>query len=203
MLQRNVDAIRKAGGLALINHPNFGWAFGAAEMLKVDGASFLEIASGHPYVNVQGPPSAEAMWDELLSAGKRIWGVAVDDVHHLRRPWDTDIAPPGKAWVCVRADERKPAAILAALARGDFYASTGVEIDDYIATAKELQVKVREKNGARYEIAFIGEGGRVLQVSRGAKGTYAINRKERYVRAKVTDSNGKTAWLQPVFGRGR
>jgi len=203
VLQRNVDAIRKAGGLALINHPNFGWAFGADELLKVEGASFLEIASGHPYVNEQGPPSTEAMWDQLLTAGRRIWGVGVDDVHHLKRPWDTDIAPPGKAWVCVRADERKPAAILAALAGGDFYASTGVWIDDYSATAKELQVTVREKNGARYEIAFIGDGGRVLQTSRGAKATYVITGKERYVRAKVTDSNGRAAWLQPAFAGGR
>jgi hypothetical protein len=143
------------------------------------------------------------MWDQLLTSGRRIYGVAVDDVHHLKRPWDTDIAPPGKAWVCARADERKPAAILAALARGDFYASTGVEIDDYTATANELQVTVREKNGARYEIEFVGDGGRVLQASRGLSATYALTGKERYVRARVTDSNGKKAWLQPVFGRGR
>ena len=69
VLQRNVDAVRKAGGIALINHPNFGWAFGAQELRQIEGAALLEIASGHPYVNMLGPPPVEEMWDVLLTAG--------------------------------------------------------------------------------------------------------------------------------------
>jgi hypothetical protein len=198
VLQRNVDAVRKAGGVSLINHPNFGWAFGAKELLQIEGATMLEIASGHPYVNSEGPPSVEAMWDELLTSGKRIYAAAVDDVHHLKRPWDTDIAPPGKAWVVVRA-ERNAKAIVEALRRGDFYASTGVELGDYSATKKRIAVSVREKNGARYRIRFIGRGGKLLREVRGVAATYAIKGNEGYVRAKVLDSNGKAAWMQPVF----
>ncbi|HEV3486531.1 MAG TPA: hypothetical protein VG106_14065, partial [Vicinamibacterales bacterium] len=87
VLQRDIDAVRDAGGIAQINHPNFGWAFGAKELLQLKRAALLEIASGHPYVNMEGPPAVEEMWDELLTAGKRIYGVAVDDSHHLKRPW--------------------------------------------------------------------------------------------------------------------
>ncbi|MFP5245553.1 MAG: PHP domain-containing protein, partial [Thermoanaerobaculia bacterium] len=82
-LQKNIDAVRAAGGIAAINHPNFGWAFGAEELLQLENATLLEIASGHPYVNTEGPPSVEAMWTQMLDAGKRIWAMAVDDVHHL------------------------------------------------------------------------------------------------------------------------
>ena len=198
VLQRNVDAVRKAGGVSLINHPNFGWAFGAKELLQIEGATMLEIASGHPYVNSEGPPSVEAMWDELLTSGKRIYAAAVDDVHHLKRPWDTDIAPPGKAWVVVRA-ERNAKAIVEALRRGDFYASTGVELGDYVATRERIEVRGREKNGAHYRIRFIGRGGKTLQEVTGTVATYAIKGREGYVRAKVIDSNGKAAWMQPVF----
>lgn len=199
ILQRNVDAVREAGGIAAVNHPNFGWAFGTDELLQLKGATLLEIASGHPYVNMDGPPPVEEMWDALLTAGKRIWGIAVDDSHHLKRPWDTDIAPPGKAWVVVRADKRDAKAIVGALERGDFYASTGVELEDYVATEKEMTVRVRAKNLARYRILFIGSGGRVLQQSAGESATYAFKGGEGYVRAKVIDSNGKAAWLQPRF----
>jgi hypothetical protein len=199
VLQHDVDAIREAGGIAEINHPNFGWAFGAEELLHVNGATLLEIASGHPYVNMQGPPTVEAMWDRLLASGKRIWAVGVDDSHHLKRPWDTDIAPPGKAWVVVRAETRDPKAIVDALVRVDFYASTGVELEDYTAGIAKLHVKVREKNLAHYTIAFIGNGGKVLQETAGAEATYTIRGNERYVRARVTDSNGKCAWMQPQF----
>jgi len=206
VLQRNVDAIREAGGIPAINHPNFGWAFGADELLKVDRAALLEIASGHPYVNMQGPPPVEAMWDALLTAGKRIWAIAVDDSHHLllpKDPLDTGIAPAGKAWIVVRAEERTPKAILSAIERGDFYASTGVELTDYVVDAKSMTVRVREKNLAHYRVQFIGAKGRVLQESVGASATYAFRGNEPYVRAKVIDSNGKSAWLQPTFVRSR
>ena len=201
VLQRNVDAVRKAGGIAQINHPNFGWAFGAEELMKIEGATLLEIASGHPFVNMQGPPPVEAMWDALLTKGKRIWAVAVDDSHHLKRPWDTDMAPPGKAWIVVRAEKREAAAILDAIRRGDFYGSTGVELEEYAADAKSIRVVVKEKNLARYVIQFIGGNGRLLQETRGTSATFAIDGKEPYVRAKVVDSNGRIAFCQPVFSK--
>ena len=195
VLQRNIDAVRKAGGLALVNHPNFGWSFGADELLQLRDFTLLEIASGHPYVNSLGPPSHEAMWDRLLTAGRRVWGVAVDDSHHWKRPWDTDVALPGKAWVVVRAAKRDTASVVDALRRGDFYASTGVELEE-VARGR---VKVKEKNGARYRIQFIGSGGRVLQESAGVLGEYKVRGNEGYVRAKVIDSNGRMAWTQPEF----
>jgi hypothetical protein len=198
-LQKNIDAIREAGGLASINHPNFGWAFGTPELLAIHRATMLEIASGHPFVNMEGPPSVESMWDQLLSAGQHIYGTAVDDSHHLKRPWDTnDMAPPGKAWVMVRAT-RDPKAIVDALARGDFYASTGVEIAEYVGTPESIRVKVLEKNFAHYRIAFVTDGGKVVQETVGPEATYAMRGRETYVRARVTDSNGKHAWLQPVW----
>lgn len=195
VLQRNIDAVRKAGGIALVNHPNFGWAFGAEELLKLRDFTLLEIASGHPYVNMLGPPSHEAMWDRLLTAGRRVWGVAVDDSHHLKRPWDTDVALPGKAWVVVRAAKRDAPSIVDALKRGDFYASTGVELEE-VSSGK---VKVKEKNGAHYRVQFIGSGGRVLQESEGPVAEYKVRGGEGYVRAKVIDSNGRMAWTQPEF----
>ena len=199
VLQRNIDAVRKAGALALINHPNFGWAFGAEELLQLERANFLEIASGHPFVNAEGPPSVESMWDRMLTAGKTIYGVAVDDMHHLKRIWDNDVVLPGKAWVVVRAEKRDTKSILGALERGDFYASTGVELVDVVTTARSVEVRVREKNLAHYRILFIGKAGRVLQETVGATATYRIRGTEGYVRAKVIDSNGKAAWTQPVW----
>lgn len=203
VLQRNVTEVVKSGGIAQINHPNFGWAFGAKELMQIEGAMLLEIASGHPYVNMQGPPSVEAMWDEVLTKGKLLWAVAVDDSHHLKRPWDTDVALPGKAWIVVRADECTREQILAAIVRGDFYASTGVELEEYAVDDGCITVKTKEKNLARYVVQFIGANGRVLQESKGPTATYVLTGKQPYVRAKVIDSNGRMAWCQPVFRKKR
>jgi hypothetical protein len=199
VLQNDIDAVRAGGGVPLVNHPNFGWAFGADELLKLQGLALLEIASGHPYVNTQGPPSHEQMWDRLLTAGRRVYGVAVDDSHHLKRPWDKDVALPGKAWVVVRTESRDEKSIVSALERGEFYASTGVELTDYSATNKTIAVTVKAQNGAHYRIQFIGREGRVLQETAGPAASYAMRGDEKYVRAKAIDSNGRTAWMQPVF----
>ena len=139
------------------------------------------------------------MWDQVLTKGKRIWGVAVDDSHHLKRPWDSDVALPGKAWIVARAPKRTRSDILKAIVAGDFYASTGVELEEYTVEENAIKVIVKEKNRAKYVVRFIGAGGQVLQGSQGPKATYVRTGKEPYVRVKIIDSNGRTAWCQPVF----
>lgn len=182
-LQHDVDAVRDAGGIAEINHPNFGWAFGADEMRQVNGFTLLEIASGHPLVNMQGGggvDSAEAMWDALLRSGKHVYAVAVDDAHHFHCDSNVkDYAPPGKAWIVVRAEKLDQAAILDAIRRGDFYASTGVTLDSIDYDGKELHVKIHEDGYSKYRTTII--------------------RDANYLRARVDDSNGHSAWTQPVF----
>ncbi|HVF30984.1 MAG TPA: CehA/McbA family metallohydrolase, partial [Pyrinomonadaceae bacterium] len=130
-VQKNVDAVRAAGALPQINHPNFGWALTAQDIARIKNAAFMEIHSGHPLVNMAGGggvPSVESMWDIVLTRGLRIYAVAVDDSHHFKRLGDRTAATPGHGWVMVRAPELTRPAILAALERGDFYASSGVEL---------------------------------------------------------------------------
>ena len=198
-LQRDIDAVNEAGGIATVNHPNFGWALGSAELKQLDGVALLEIWSGHPYVNALGPPTVEQMWDDLLTAGKRIWGVATDDSHHFADPWGVHVALPGKGWIVVRAEKLEAKAILAAIRGGDFYASNGVEIAAYRVEGNTLHVEVKAKNGAHYRTLFIGDGGRVLHESLEVSSSFAMPASVRYVRVKVIDSNGRVAWLQPRF----
>lgn len=198
VMQRNIDAVHEAGGLALLNHPNFGWAVTRDEVMRIERFDFLEIASGHPLVNTLGPPSVESLWDALLTKGRRVWGMAVDDAHHYKCPPPASAALPGQAWIVVRAAKLESEAILAALKRGDFYASTGVELAD-VVNGKEIVITIKPKSGAHYRTTFIGREGRALAESDELTARYAIRGDEGYVRAKVVDSNGNAAWTQPAF----
>ena len=41
------------------------------------------------------PPFEEA-WDAILASGTLLYGIAVDDAHHFKRPWDPNaLAAPG------------------------------------------------------------------------------------------------------------
>jgi predicted metal-dependent phosphoesterase TrpH len=201
-VQRNVDAIRAANGVPHVNHPNFGWAIGADELARVRNNRLFEIFNGHPQVNNVGgggSPGLEQMWDTILSRGILLYGIAVDDAHHFKRPWDAESSRPGRGWISVRAERLTPSAILEAMEAGDFYASTGVVLTDFQVTPSSMTVTVRRRAFEKYRVLFIGRGGRVLWEVASSSATYRIRGDEGYVRAKVLDSNGRVAWVQPVL----
>lgn len=205
---RNLSAIRAAGGVGQVNHPNFRWSVPLTELVDLPDSTLIEIWNGHPTVyNLGGTDSAghsmasvEVTWDSLLTRGKTLWAVADDDSHSFR-PGDAenpDLARPGRGWVMVRADTLTADAILGALHRGDFYASTGVTLRDYRVSPSEIRVEIVRSDDRRYVTEFIGSGGNVLASVPGTSARYQIRGTEGYVRARVTDSSGRKAWLQPV-----
>jgi hypothetical protein len=202
VLQRNVDAIREENGVPHINHPSFGWAITADELGAVRRTRLFEVFNGHPRVNNLGgggTPSLEEMWDAILSKGTLLYGIAVDDAHFFKDPGNPDLATPGRGWVMVRTDRLETRSLLEALERGDFYATTGVELIDYRSTAERIAVTVNATTFSKYRVQFIGQGGKVLYEATDPIAEYVIRGNEGYVRAKVLESNGRTAWLQPVI----
>jgi hypothetical protein len=202
VLQRDVDGVRAAGGVPQINHPNFGWALTKADVTRVERAKLIEIWNGHPLVNNLGgggSPSAEAIWDAALTAGRVLFGVADDDSHYFKRIGDPAAPTPGHGWVVVRAARLEAALIAEALDRGEFYASTGVELADYQVTERDVRLTIRAASQSRYRVVFIGAGGTVLAETVENPARYAFRGGEKYVRARVLESNGAMAWTQPVF----
>jgi len=199
ILQRSVDAIRAQDAVPHINHPNFNWSL--TQLQSVRNNKLFEIYNGHPMVNNAGGggiAGTEAAWDVILSNGVLLYGIAVDDAHHFKDLGNPKLAGPGRGWVVVRAETLSPRAILSAMERGDFYASTGVELSDYVVTPDAVTVDVKKESYAQYRIQFIGKGGAILQESLDSPATYTLRGTEGYVRARVLESNGRIAWCQPV-----
>ena len=202
VLQRNVDAIRRANGIPHINHPSFRWSITAPELQRVRNNRLFEIFNGHPQVNNiggGGVPGLEEAWDAILTDGTLLYGIAVDDAHVFKAPGNPDVAGPGRGWVAVRAPSLEARALLDALERGDFYASTGVELSDYRASTRQIALAVKATAFSKYRIQFIGKGGRVLREVAEPEATYEIRGNEGYVRARVLESNGRMAWAQPIM----
>jgi len=202
VLQNNVDAIRRANGIPHINHPSFRWSITAQELQRVRNNRLFEIFNGHPQVNNAGGggvPGLEEVWDAILTDGTLLYGIAVDDAHVFKAPGNPDVSGPGRGWVAVRAPRLEARALLDALERGDFYASTGVELSDYRASTRQIAVTVKATAFSKYRIQFIGKGGRVLREVTEPAATYEIRGNEGYVRARVLESNGRMAWAQPIM----
>ena len=205
VVQRSVDAIRQANGIPHINHPNFGWAITGDDLKALRNDKLFEIYNGHPQVNNAGGggvPGMEEVWDRILSSGKLIYGLADDDAHEFKQPGNPNVAGPGRGWVFVHADRLAARPIVEALDRGDFYASTGVELLDYRVTPSAITIAVKMELFSKYRVQFIGRNGRVLSEAISSPAVYEFKGDELYVRAKVLDSNGRMAWTQPVW-KGR
>ena len=201
VVQRDVDAIKKAGGLPHVNHPNYVWAISGGDLQQIERLRLFEIFNGHHLVNNLGGggvPGMEEVWDRLLSNGRMLYGIADDDAHTFKDPGNPDVPGPGRGWVYVRAERLAARPILDALERGDFYASTGVELSDYQVTDKSITIAIKEKESSKYRVQFIGKNGRVLKEAASSPASYAFAGGEGYVRAKILESNGRLAWTQPI-----
>jgi hypothetical protein len=101
----------------------------------------------------------------------------------------------------VRARELTTRSVLDALERGDFYASTGVDLQSVERFDDGLRIKITEPRHIRFTTEFIGADGKLLSRTFDNPAEYRLKPGEAYVRARVSDSNGWRAWVQPVFAR--
>ncbi len=164
--------------LVHVNHPNFGWAVTAEDLAAVTRARFLEVYNGHNAVNHLGDdehPSVERMWDivNTLRIDKLglppLYGLGTDDSHYYHgRPG----SHPGRGWVLVRAAELTPRSLIAAMYRGDFYASSGVTLEEveFDPERRELRLEIAAAEGVTCQTQFVGtrrDYGRDLESNEG------------------------------------
>ena len=229
VMNRCVDAVVAQGEridrpvLAHVNHPNFGWGITWEELAQVRGDRFFEVYNGHQGVRNHGDhehPSTEEMWDRALVLRLTelhlppLFAVATDDAHNYH---GAATSQPGRGWVMVRAKEHTGDEIVAAMKRGDFYASNGVTLSEVVSSGSEYRVAIEAAAGVTYTTRFVGtrrvgDGlgpvGEVLLETTENPATYAYQGDELYVRAVVVSSRPhpnpfaegdlETAWAQPV-----
>ncbi len=227
IMQRHTDDILRAGGVPILNHPNFGSGVRASDMMPVQRLHMFELYNGHPHVYNWGTDQhapVEAKWDSLLSAGKLVLGVSSDDAHHFKE-WTDDTSNPGRGWVMVNSDGvLTPEAITAAMSKGHFYATNGVILASISSSKESMKVAIDslktaeevkspyvtgKKNSAGkpgFKIEFIGLFGKSLASFDGTIAEYKIQEADIYVRAKLTYTRSSKegvehfyAWTQPQF----
>lgn len=187
--QKNIDKIRKVGGIPILNHPRPDRIKRSYILKGLKNINIMEIFNAK--VSDKTNKYFLVLWDHLLTKGKIMFGVATDDMHKLKN------GEAKKGWIGVKANAKTKKEILNAIDRGKFYSSTGIEIKDYYIENNQLNVE--SVNGNR--IIFVGEEGKVLKdVQNSKSGFYDITGSEKYIRVEVYNSNEKkAAFIQPYF----
>ena len=225
VMQNNLDAVAKHKEefdkpiIAHINHPNFGYAIDLDDMIALKNEQFFEVYNGHPTVHNSGNDehmSTELMWDYIniayLENNKPImYGLATDDSHHYHRK-GSKWSNAGRGWIMVQADSLNPKSLINAMEKGQFYASTGVELNDLAFQNNRLSIDIKKEENITYKISFIGckKGNaepEAFSSVENSKASFKLTKNMLYVRCKITSSKlhknpiedlvYENAWTQP------
>lgn len=227
VLQNNIDAVidqRKESGTPMIphvNHPNFVYGVTLADMIALKGERFFEVYNGHAEVHNSGDSlhiSTEEMWDLINIAyigndQPSMLGLATDDSHHYHvqgNKWSN----AGRGWIMVRAELLTPSSLIAAMEAGQFYASTGVTLNELEFDKNRLSVEVAQETDVTYTISFIGNRkgkstAEEFKSVEGANAFFELTDDILFVRCKIVSSKlhsnpienlvYEMAWTQPVL----
>jgi hypothetical protein len=194
-MQGAVDHMRAAGGLVFLAHPYWSGQM-SKDLVNLENCIGQEVFNASCEVeHCKG--LATVHWDDLLSVGRRHWGLAVDDAHWRSTPRDA-----GMGWVWIKAAELNQDAILQALTLGLFYSSTGPKI--YELCLDSLQGEISVRCSPSTTIDFVGDGpaGRRFRASPGetlTEASFRLKDGQPFVRVACRDSAGQWAWSNPIF----
>lgn len=187
-----IDRVKRKAALVSLNHPDSRDAYGNHALRFLSGYDMIEV--------VNGPFTAEALWDEALSSGHPVWAVANDDTHDL-----TDARRMAVGWNMIGAPSASEDAVVGALRAGHSYAvlRTGALDAAHLTRLERLDVRgdtiTVALAGAPSTVVFIGQNGVVRKsVSSVTAADYTLTDDDTYVRTVVT-SPQTTLFLNPVF----
>lgn len=183
--QAIIDAIHREGGMAVLAHP--AWSLNTVEQIsRLSGIDATEIYNSVSGVHMSRRADSSLIVDMLAGKGIHYPLLATDDAHYY------DGTDRCLSWIMVAAEDNTKEALLRAIRKRAFYATQGPEIhlyregDGYTVQSSPVREIVFFSNATWTPRAFEGENL--------TKAHYVPRSEERFLRAEVTDANGKRAW---------
>lgn len=204
-LPHTADWVEARGGVAYLAHPYWSGVTPGTLDLPANVAG-IEVYNAGCELEV-GRGLSSVHWDELAEQGRLCPGIAADDSHHPG--FDSDLG-----WTWLRAHERSPQAVLAALAEGRFYSSCGPLLYEVVRDGDTVEVRCSPCRSVTLvsgrTIGSAVNAGRLGYVYRGqileqdaaglvVRARLDIHPAARHVRVEVTDAVGRKAWANPFW----
>lgn len=191
--QQMIDQISQRGMLAVVAHPYWS-ALQDEHLAAMTGYVAIEIYNHTCWEHV-GKGDSLTYWDNLLCAGRRVWGIAVDDAHCSLNPPDV-----GGGWIVVKAATLTEMAVLEAIRAGHFYASQGPTIHDWHIDGNTVRVHCSPVE--RIQLNAPNGTGLVARAPQGAtisEAELTFQDLPPYLRVTCIDHQRLRAWTNPVF----
>jgi len=170
-LYTRTSGVDSKTSMFVVNHPFWPYFDVSPKLLAdVPQIRFFEVANAiSPYIHTppEGAYTADKLWDyanacRAFCGDPLLFGIATDDTHSYDRFYgelfEGQKNPINKCHVRVRAEALTVEALMAALHRGDFYASNGIEFErlEFDRASGTLSVRAKPMPGRTMRIRFIG-----------------------------------------------
>lgn len=181
-----VRMIRKHNGIAVLAHP--AWSLNNHnQILNMGEFDAIEIYNSVSDWGMSDRAYSGLIVDMLATEGRIVPLLAVDDTHYYN-------GDQCRGMVMVEATDFDSQAIVRAIKAGRFYSTQGPEIHISLVGTDKVKVICSPAEKIAFFSNLAWTNGRVQRGENLIEAEYHINPDETFVRAEVTDSEGRMAW---------
>jgi len=202
-INRIIKQANENGYFVFYNHP--AWSREElTSIMQYQGLMGMEIYN-HGVYATEGYGSDDGQtYDQLLRMGQRLAVFANDD-NHNKYPFGDPLCDSFGGFNMIKAEKLDYETIVAAILKGDFYASTGPIIEKLYmdgnklhvecSPAREIFLRTEPRNKAKGRMPRIGtRDGEVI-----THAEFEILPEDGYVRLEIMDHAGKKAYTRAYF----
>ena len=191
-----IKAIREAGGIAVLAHP--AWSLNTPEQIITLGDfDALEIYNSVSDFGMSDRPYSGLQVDMIAGRGCFPPLTATDDTHYYT-------GDEGRGFVMLDAEAAEACGggakgIAEAIKQGRFYATQGPEIHLRRIDKQTIHLTCSPCDKIVFLSNVVWAKGRVLRGKDMVEATYTIHECDTFVRAEVTDKDGRQAWSNIII----
>ncbi len=194
--QKLVDDMHERGLAVTYNHPLWS-RVDLEEFTQLKNIFAVEIYNYGTIIEC-GLGDGALQWDIMLQKNNRVHGIACDDNHNLEKLPDSF---GGAIVVC--ADSLSHDAIIQGMLEGNFYSTSGVDIEEWGIDGKTVSITCSPVQSINFIVGGnVGDGETIFCQDREdtiTTASYTLKGSESYVRIECVDKYGRKAWTNPYF----
>lgn len=186
-----IKRIKLHNGLAIVGHP--AWSLNTPEQLiPLGDFDATEIYNSVSECGMSDRAYSDVIIDQMATAGRLTNIVAADDTHY----YDGDEC---QGWIMVESTDLDTQRLVRNIRAGRFYATQGPEVHIEKIAPDKVRVICSPVQKVVFQSNTTWAAGRIVREDGLVEAEYVKVPDDRFVRAEVTDANGKKAWTNYVI----